>query len=148
MNLNERLKAYEGTLQYQQMKKYYRNGKFYPYPDSLGKMTIGYGHLIMPDENFSTGITETQADALLDKDIAKAIAQVQKLGLNVPEDWQAFLIIMTFQLGLAGVRKFRKMIDALRVKDYPEAIRQAKNSLWYRQTPNRVNTMVAELKNK
>lgn len=148
MNLKDRLKEYEGTKQYQSKLKYFRNGKFYPYPDSLGKMTIGYGHLIMPGENFSTGIAEAEADALLEKDIAKAVTQVQALGLDVPDDWNDFLIIMSFQLGLAGVRNFRKMLTALRVGNYPEAVRQAKDSLWYRQTPNRVNDMISKLKNK
>lgn len=55
---------------------------------------------------------------------------------------------MTFQLGIGGVKKFRKMLAALKAHDYPEAIKQAMDSLWYRQTPNRVNSMIAVLKNK
>lgn len=40
------------------------------------------------------------------------------------------------------------MIAALKVQDYKEAIKQAKDSLWYRQTPNRLNDMVKQLVNK
>jgi lysozyme len=66
----------------------------------------------------------------------------------MPKDWQGFMIIMIFQLGLSGTMKFKKMIEALRDANYPEAIKQAKDSLWYRQTPNRVNAMIAQLTNK
>lgn len=147
-DLKTLLKEYEGTKEYQANLKYFRNGKFYPYADSLGCSTIGYGHLIQAGEDFSTGITESEADKLLSRDLAKTIMQVQTLGLNLPDDWNDFIIIMTFQLGIGGVKKFRKMLAALKAHDYLEAIKQAKCSLWYRQTPNRVNSMIAVLKNK
>jgi hypothetical protein len=38
------------------------------------------------------------------------------------------------------------MIAALQVNNYPEAIKQMRDSLWYRQTPNRVDAMIKELK--
>ena len=148
MDLKERLKEYEGTKAYQTKLKYYRNGKFYPYNDSLGKSTIGYGHLIISTENFTNGISESEADTILDVDIGTARIQYNKLGLVLPQDWQDFMIIMIFQLGLSGTMKFKKMIQALRDANYPEAIKQAKDSLWYRQTPNRVNAMIAQLTNK
>jgi len=148
MELKDRLKIYEGTKEYQAKFKYFRNGKFYPYADSLGKMTIGYGHLIKSSEEFSTGLTEAEADALLDKDIEIAVSQVKALGLTLPSDWNDFLVLMMFQLGLGGVQKFKKFLEALRVQDYPEAVRQAKDSLWYRQTPFRIMDMIAHLRNK
>lgn len=148
MDLKNRLKGYEGTQAYQAKLGYFRNGKFWPYSDSLGFSTIGYGHLISKTENFKNGLTEVEADKLQSCDLAHAVIQVQSLGLNVPNDWNDFLIIMVFQLGLGGVRKFRKMIAALKVQNYKEAIKQAEDSLWYRQTPNRVNDMIAQLRNK
>ncbi|EGN0376262.1 glycoside hydrolase family protein, partial [Escherichia coli] len=79
-----------------------------------------------------------------------AIAQkgVKSLKIDLPSDWNEFLIIMVFQLGLAGVKKFKKMLKALEDKNYSEAIKQCKDSLWYRQTPNRVDAMIKDLKNK
>ena len=148
MELKKRLKQYEGTREYQAKLKYFRNGKFYPYKDSLGYETIGYGHLMESSLDYSQGITEAQADALLENDIQKARIQYSTLGLHLPNDWQDFMIIMIFQLGLAGVQKFKKMIAALKVHDYKEAIKQAKDSRWYVQTPNRLNDMVDQLVNK
>lgn len=148
MDLKARLWIYEGTKQYQTKMNYFRNGKFYPYKDSLGKLTIGCGHLVLKNENFSEGITEKEAEILLSRDLANVILEVQSLGLSVPDDWNDFLIIMTFQLGINGVKKFKKMINALHVKNFREAVVQAKDSLWYRQTPNRVDDMIRQLTNK
>ena len=116
--------------------------------DSLNKLTVGYGHLVLPGENFNNGIKENEADTLLANDLANVILQVQTLKLNLPPDWNDFIIIMTFQLGFNGIQKFKKMIAALKVKDWKEAIHQARDSLWYVQTPNRINSMINELKNK
>lgn len=148
MDIKTRLKEYEGTVAYQAKMKYYRNGIFYPYNDSEGFATIGYGHLIKRGEDFSTGLTEAQADALLDKDIAIARTNLKVLQLTLPDDWNDFIIIMIFQLGLGGVQKFKKMIAALKTQNYSEAIKQAKDSLWYRQTPNRIDSMISQLRNK
>lgn len=147
--IKERIKKYEGTKEYQEKKGYYRNDKFYPYQDSLGKWTIGYGRLIDGEQDrYKSGISEMEADTLLSRDLANAVLQVQSLKLNVPDDWKDFLVIMVFQLGLSGVKKFRKMLSALEAKNYSEAVLQVCNSLWYLQTPNRINDMIKELKNK
>lgn len=147
MRIDERLKEYEGTKLYQKTRGYFRDNIFYPYKDSLGKSTIGYGHLIT-SENFTNGITEQQADALLSEDINLARIQYSKLSLVLPQDWEDFMIIMIFQLGLGGVQKFRKMLAALKVQDYKTAIKESKDSLWYKQTPNRLNQMILVLTNK
>ncbi|EMN5860213.1 glycoside hydrolase family protein [Pluralibacter gergoviae] len=149
MDIKERLWKYEGDQQYQTFKGYFRQGKFFPYQDSLGYLTVGAGHLVQNGEDFSDGLTPIEADLLLAKDIEIAKSGLKSLDLGrIPQDWQDFLIIMIFQLGLQGVRNFRKMIEAIKVKDWPEAVRQARDSKWYKQTPNRVNDMIYQLKNR
>lgn len=150
MDLKQRLINYEGTKEYQATRGYFKQSKFWMYKDTEGYDTIGYGHKVLPNEyeKFKSGITPMDADLLLAWDIDRTMKDVKTLGLVLPKDWEDFMVIMVFQLGLAGTKKFRKMIAALKVQDYPEAIKQAKDSLWYRQTPNRLNAMIAELKNK
>ncbi|MEP9046430.1 glycoside hydrolase family protein [Enterobacter hormaechei] len=148
MDIKTRLIDYEGSRAYQTRMGYFRNNKYYPYKDSEGFLTVGYGHKVLSNENFNNGINEIEALRLLDKDIAIAESQLDKLKLTIPKDWEEFLIIMIFQLGLSGTMKFKKMIQALRDANYTEAVKQAKDSLWYRQTPNRVNAMIAQLTNK
>ncbi|EQA0095046.1 lysozyme [Escherichia coli] len=150
MNIKERLIQYEGSKEYQRVRGYYRQDKFYPYIDTEGYGTIGYGHKILDSERekFKNGISAIDADLLLAWDINRTVKDVKTLGLDLPQDWQDFLVIMTFQLGLGGVKKFRKMLAALDRKDWKEAIRQAKDSLWHHQTPNRLDDMVKQLVNK
>lgn len=149
-DIKARLWLYEGTMEYQKTRGYFKQGKFWMYKDTEGYDTIGAGHKVLPNEyeKFKSGITPMDADLLLAWDIDRTMKDVKTLGLVLPKDWEDFMVIMVFQLGLAGTKKFRKMIAALKVQDYKEAIKQAKDSLWYRQTPNRLNAMIAELKNK
>lgn len=145
MNLKEQLKQYEGTKQYQEKMGYFKNGKFWIYKDSLGYATIGYGHLVLKGEDFSTGITEAEADKLLDIDIYKAQQDVKKLDITLPADsrFNDFLVMMVFQLGLTKTLQFRKFLAALRNANYATAIEEVKDSNWYRQTPNRVESMIS-----
>jgi RHS repeat-associated protein len=46
------------------------------YSDSKGYDTIGYGHLVKKGENFSKGIDEKQAEAILSNDVSSAVAFV------------------------------------------------------------------------
>ena len=50
---------------------------------------------------------------------------------------KAVLLDMCFNIGYAGLMKFKKMWFALGNKDYAEASRQAKDSAWYTQVGNR-----------
>lgn len=54
-----------------------------PYQDIAGKWTCGYGHLIKPGEDFSAGITEAQAQDLLQADVETAEKSVNA---HIPED--------------------------------------------------------------
>ncbi|EMG2255105.1 TPA: glycoside hydrolase family protein [Klebsiella pneumoniae] len=146
MDLKERLIRYEGTKEYQRTLGYYRNDKFYPYKDSLGFLTVGYGHLVQKGEDFTNGISAMDADILLAKDIDKAKKQLSTLNLGVlPRDIEDYLVIMLFQLGLGGVQKFKKLLAAAKVSDRNGIRRESVDSLWYRQTPKRVKDMNNQL---
>ncbi len=54
------------------MMKAFENRILVSYLDSAGKPTIGYGHLILPHEEFSGGITAEFAEQLLLDDLAEA----------------------------------------------------------------------------
>lgn len=147
--LAKRLIEHEGTKEYQQHKNYFRNGKFFPYSDSLGYATIGYGHLILKHENFINGITEDEAFNLLLQDIAVAELSVRSFikepTSHVPEI-QMLLTELIFQLGLPRANKFVNFKSKIQKKDYEGAASELKNSLWAKQTPARVNHHIATLK--
>ena len=111
------------------------------YLDSLGKGTIGYGHLLTEDDDFEEGIIYDKAilEALFDKDFIKAKQGMEELvGTSpLPMLVKGVIIEMVFQLGKTGVSKFKNMFAALNEFDYTRAAAEMMNSAWYRQTPSR-----------
>ena len=112
------------------------------YADSLGKKTIGFGHLITENDNFEEGIEYKKSD-LLDlfyKDLEKAREGANQLVGHIEElhiEAKNVIIEMVFQLGTQGTRNFKKLILALEEKDYFEAHVQMLDSRWSKQTPRR-----------
>ena len=103
-----------------------------PYFDSLGVGTIGYG---------TTWITEEEADMLLRNRLQSCISEIDsyidELSVSIDEVRRAILYEMCYQLGIDGVKRFRKMWEALADMDYEKASREMKTSRWHKQTPAR-----------
>jgi lysozyme len=59
---------------------------------------------------------------------------------------QGVIVEMIFQLGMSGVRGFRRMWDALRNNDYNEAGAEMIDSAWAQQTPTRAQTLAEIMK--
>lgn len=151
IELSERIKEHEGTLEYQKHKDIFRNGLFFPYKDSLGFWTIGYGHLIKKGESFLKGITPKEADNLLLQDIAIAELQIKQL-IKEPSSHSAaiqmLLIEMVFQLGLTKSMKFVKFRACVEARDYAGAARELRSSQWFKQTQSRVQGHIDVLKSE
>jgi lysozyme len=60
-----------------------------------------------------------------------------------PEDVQRAVANMAYQLGVEGVRRFRKMLAALKDGDRRTAAAEALNSRWSEQTPERARRVAA-----
>lgn len=56
---------------------------------------------------------------------------------SLPLDKQHILIEMSYQMGVKGVLKFKKMFIALKSFNYELASREMLDSKWAKQTPNR-----------
>ena len=106
-----------------------------PYLCPAGKTTIGVGRNL--DD---VGITQDEAMEMLDNDIDRVNAQLAKalpwLETKSP-DVQRAIANMTFQMGLGALLKFKKMLAALQARDYNAARREALDSAWAKQTPQR-----------
>jgi GH24 family phage-related lysozyme (muramidase) len=111
------------------------------YLDSLGKGTIGYGHLLTEEDDFVEGVIYDKdiLEALFDKDFDKAKQGMEELvgTLDIAMAAKGIIIEMVFQLGKTGVSKFKNMFAALNEFDYTRAAEEMLNSAWYRQTPSR-----------
>ena len=125
------------------------------YLDSLGKRTVGYGHLC-GETKWEDGreYSQTELEDILKKDLQGAIDGAEDLINNCPsgnktnisDDAKIIIIEMIFQLGKTGVSKFRNMWKALQQDppNYFEAHVQMLDSRWAKQTPARAGEM-AEL---
>lgn len=106
------------------------------YKDSLGKATIGVGHLMTPQDTFSK-ITPQEALELLRVDYLKARKSVERKYPWATGDVKLVLINMTFQLGERGLSKFGNTLKAMEEERYQDAAAELLDSKWSNQTKNR-----------
>ena len=122
------------------------------YLDTLGKRTVGVGHLCVEDfwEDDKEYEEKLLMDILLD-DLQNAIKGARELKeehgcTDIDEIAQEILVEMVFQLGKNGVSKFRNMWKALSEKNYIGASYEMLDSRWAKQTPNRAKAMAEQMK--
>jgi len=117
------------------------------YLDSLGKRTVGVGHLCV--EDFWEDDKEYEEKFLLtilEHDLKSAIKSAERLCSDCPDldDLAKETIVeMIFQLGKTGVSKFRNMWKALKhdPPNYEQASIEMLDSRWAKQTPGRAKEM-------
>ena len=122
------------------------------YLDTLGKRTVGVGHLCV--EDFWEDDKEYEEKFLMEilaEDLQNAIKGARELKeehscTDIDEIAQEILVEMVFQLGKNGVSKFRNMWKALSVKNYIGASYEMFDSRWAKQTPNRAKAMADLMK--
>ncbi len=132
-NLKKRIKKNEG----------YRKT---PYKDQLGFYTIGFGHLIKKNEyHYFVKIYEkNHFKRVFDSDFNKAKDEYKKIFFNKKHTRKEkeLLIEMLFQLGSKKLLKFNKMLFHLENKKKYMTCLEMLNSLWYKQTPKRVEDLI------
>ena len=132
-NLKKRIKSNEGY-------------RINPYKDQLGHLTIGYGHLIKPSENkyFHHNFKKKHFENLFEIDFQKSVKKYNRFfkNKNHTKKEKELLIEMIYQLGSEGVSKFKKMLFYLNNNQRYMTCLEMMDSLWYKQTPNRVNDLI------
>lgn len=76
-----------------------------PYVCVAGKKTIGYGHVLLPDESYPCGLNEETALEILQKDVRIAEKTVLK-SVQVPLNQNQFDALVSFVFNV-GSRNFR-----------------------------------------
>lgn len=122
MTLKDLIKSHEGL-------------RLRPYECTAGKTTIGWGRNLE-----DKGITLEEAEFMLDNDIKAVISSCREIF-----SWFAFLdnvrqaVIcdMVFNLGIGGFLAFKKLIAAIREKDWERAVSEMENSKWHSQVGTR-----------
>ena len=110
----------------------------FPYADSLGIQTIGYGRNLE-----SRGISKPEASYLLSNDIAEAEEMLRSYGyyFNLSGERKAVLIDMMVNMGPARFASFKKMHAALDGRNYELAALEMLDSKWSTQVGQRSLTL-------
>lgn len=116
--------------------------RLFPYPDSVGKLTIGVGHNLT-----DLGISNRAAMFILDEDVD----DVQRDLTTAFASWfleldpirQRVMLNMRFNLGPSRFREFKRMLAAMAEHDYVKAAGSMRASKWYGQTGDRSKRLEA-----
>ena len=122
------------------------------YLDSLGKATIGIGHLVQPHERqrFKEGVKleHDEIEDLFLIDLNRACAGAEQLisenykgDKRLSQAIEHVIVEMVVQLGKTGVSKFKKMWKALSDGDKKQASLEMQDSRWHSQTPVRCKAL-------
>ena len=126
------------------MLKRHEGLKLEKYKDSVGKATIGYGHLVKPGENLIK-ITKDEAESILNKDIEIAENIVNKLPEKILNSLnprrREVLVNMAFNLGKDKLRKFKKMFAAIERQDFDLASQEILKSKYAKQVGVRADEL-------
>ena len=124
------------------------------YKDHLGFKTWGIGHLVQPSDQLQEGIeySDKMVEEFFDKDFNNALNGAKSLLTEQMDDKYPIelLYIMTclvFQLGQAGMRKFKNMWYALNIPDYGLAATELLDSRFAKQTPKRAEETAEMIRN-
>ncbi len=113
------------------------------YKDSVGVLTVGIGHKVMPSDKLKLNdeVDQARVDAFFKADTAEAVAaanfQANKAGIKDPQ-FKIYLASVNFQLGPAWYKKFRATWKLIMEGDYEGAAQEAAKSKWARQSKVRV----------
>ncbi len=113
------------------------------YKDTLGNLTVGYGHLLCDGQKIGREICDIwfQEDYRCAKRNWHSLLcqyDIQHIGAVR----KAVIIDMLFNMGLNGLLTFRNMFRALVVKNYELAADEMVKSMWYGQVKGRAIELV------
>jgi len=120
------------------------------YIDSLGFKTLGYGHLVKPDETFVVGkrYNRKVIERIFQYDFSIAQSDGKKLtkGMDLPDEAMEVVCELAYQLGINKLKKFVLFFNCLKQKKYVDAGFELENSLLYRQCPERTGRHAERIK--
>lgn len=120
-----------------------------PYNDLFHNKTIGYGHLIKQSEKFllKDSQSEKYLNQLFIRDLNTAIKNFIKHYNTdkISNKVQEVIIEMIFQLGIKNMLGFNKFNEHIKKNQLFMAALEMIDSRWYKQTPRRVNRLIAAM---
>jgi lysozyme len=113
----------------------------YPYEDSDGGLTIGYGCNLKQEP-----LDETEGNWLLlyrvEKRVDGLIDEMGEEFTGMPDKVKSVLIAMAYQMGVAGLMGFKNTLRYMSARDWKLAADEMLDSKWARKdTPARARRM-------
>ena len=116
------------------------------YKDQLGNYTIGYGHLIRKKEIvlFKKKIKVSFFQNLFENDFKTALDDYNKhfRKYSFSQNIKELIVEMIFQIGIQNVLSFKKTLRHIRKNNKFLAALEMMDSIWYKQTPLRVENLI------
>jgi lysozyme len=79
-------------------------GRYFPYHDEAGFLTIGVGHLIRPSEDFTEGISDEHVMQLLASDVLKCERAIdEKVKVPLQQNQFDALVAWSFNVGVGAL---------------------------------------------
>ena len=131
VKLAEQLKKHEGL-------------RLKPYTDTVGKLTLGIGRNLE-----DKGITEQEALFMLNNDVDYFYGKLcQSIGWmkKLDDARQNVLVNMAFNLGIAGLMTFKKMLLACEHGNFKIVATEMLNSKWAEQVGYRANELAEQMR--
>ena len=126
-----------------QLTKRFEGLRVLPYECPTGHLTIGYGH------NLENGITPEMAEFILKRDLETAERAVKdKFAwyFKLNDARQFVLLDMAFNMGIARLCTFKKMLAAVERGDYATAAKEMLDSRWAFQVETRAEKLAEMMK--
>ena len=116
------------------------------YKDQLGNYTIGYGHLIRKKEIilFKKKIKVSFFQNLFENDFKTALDDYNKhfRKYSFSQNIKELIVEMIFQIGIQNVLSFKKTLRHIKKNNKFLAALEMMDSIWYKQTPLRVENLI------
>lgn len=114
------------------------------YWDPIGQVwTVGFGQT-GPNIGPNTVVTRQQATQWLIQGETALISQLLAAlpwAVNLSQVRLGALIDAAYNLGLSGLLEFNEALGAMQAQNWVGAVQGFRQSLWYNQIPDRVNTI-------
>ena len=124
-------------MHYRELKKRIKKNEGFslkPYKDQLGYLTIGYGHLILPNETYllKNKTNKLQLNSIFDQDFERALGDYKRFIKQKHHNRKdkELLIEMTYQMGAKRVLKFKKLISNMQKNKKHLVCFEMMDSLW------------------
>lgn len=115
----------------------------YPYRDSVGKITIGYGRNLS-----DVGILASEGETMLQNDVSMVIMRLEEAFpwvTAMDEVRRGVLLNMAFNMGIGGLSGFKDFLGKMQAGEWSQAAGAMLDSKWAVQVGDRAKRLSIQI---